>query len=146
MSDKCTLTVNINVADLEKVKESGAFDMDSITFSEYPDERTAAVGLEELEADGGGEAILDKLRAAGIPFHGGHGAGDEYDPEDFAFDGTEFVEVQTSRDGDFLVPVNLETFTPDPETIAKLKLFKEINAWAELLVATPRVPTITMPE
>ena len=68
-----------------------------------------------------------------IPYYGYHGAGGEYGAYDLACDGQTYAEVETGRDGDYVVTWDATTQQP------ALKSLERIRAYLTVLAAAGRL-------
>lgn len=65
-----------------------------------------------------------------IPYHGYHGAGGEYGSHDLACDGQTYAEVESGRDGDYVVTWDDTTRQPSVKSLERIRAYLIVLAAA----------------
>jgi hypothetical protein len=82
------------------------------------------------ESNYGGEYERDELREAGIPFLCDHGAGYDYGPATWAFDGEVMDSADVDHEEQVVVRVNERTRAVDEAEMKRVLAFLDVKARA----------------
>ena len=134
MSDRCYVSITFAARDAEAVEnEMGPSERDAEAVENEmgPSERDVTDGgiFHDVGFTGvnyGGDGELRNLTAAGVPFYGRHGAGDEYGACAVAGDGKTYDYHDCVGDGTLAVAFSLATGKPAAGAVEDARRFRRL--------------------